>query len=88
MLKPKTENYRVKVMLYKLEAVSNKVTSRCHASIKIGTTSVMQMENNYFSQQHPNLKKTSHSSTQKSKLIISPFISTKLQGFMKIRRQS
>ena len=88
MLKPKTENFKVKVMLYKLEAVSNKVTSRCHASIRIGKTSNIKMEKNYISRQHPNSKRTLHSSTLKYKLIISLFIWIKLQDFMRKRKQS
>lgn len=38
MLKPKTHLFKVKVMLNKLEAVNNKVASRCHASLKICTS--------------------------------------------------
>lgn len=37
MLKPKTHLFKVKVMLNKLEAVNNKVASRCHAYLKICT---------------------------------------------------
>jgi len=74
-------------MLYKLEAVSNKVMSRCHASIKIGTKSNIKMEKKCISPQHPNSKKMLHSSTPKYKLIISQFTSMKSLGFMKTKRR-
>ena len=38
MIKPKTQQFKVKVMLIKLEAVNNRASTRCHASIKIGTS--------------------------------------------------
>lgn len=46
MIKPKTQSYRVKVMLIKLEAVTNRVATRCYASLKIGTSQPIQMEKN------------------------------------------
>lgn len=58
MLKPKSENFKVKVMLYKLDAVSNKVISRCHASIKIGKSLFTQTAKNFFSQQRLSSRKT------------------------------
>jgi len=51
MIKPKTQNFRVKVMLIKLEAVNNRVSTRCHASLVIGITSIMQMGMNNISKQ-------------------------------------
>jgi hypothetical protein len=35
MLKPKTHSFRLKVLLSKIEAVSNKVASRCHAFLRL-----------------------------------------------------
>lgn len=42
MIKPRTQNFRMKVMLIKLEAVNNRVATRCHATIMIGTIEITQ----------------------------------------------
>lgn len=38
MLKPKNHLFKVKIMINKLEAINNKVSSRCLATLQIGTT--------------------------------------------------
>ena len=38
MIKPRTQQFKVKVMLIKLEAVNNRVATRCHAALQVGTS--------------------------------------------------
>ena len=66
MIKPKSQSYKVKVMLIKLEAVTNRVATRCQASLKIGTTSPTQTVNNNSSKLLLNSGKMLPSSTAKS----------------------
>ena len=79
MLKPKTQAFRLKVMLNKLEAVSNKVVSRCIATFKIGTSSPTQTAKIQSSKPPPNSGKTQPYSTAKSSSTTSPSTSTKLR---------
>ena len=65
MIKPKTQQFRLKFMLIKLEAVINRVSTRCHASLKIGTSHPIQTMNSSFSKLPPNSRKIQHSSTVK-----------------------
>ena len=65
MIKPKTQQFRLKFMLIKLEAVINRVSTRCHASLKIGTPHPIQTMNNLSSKPLPNSKKIQHSLTAK-----------------------
>ena len=51
MIKPRTQTFKVKVMLIKLEAVNNRVATRCHASLKLGTVSPTQTAKNSSSKQ-------------------------------------
>ena len=57
MIKPKSQSYKVKVMLIKLEAVTNRVATRCQASIKIGTYFAIKTGINYSSRLLPNSRR-------------------------------
>jgi len=83
MIKPKSHLFKVKVMLNKLEAVNNKVASRCHAILKIGTIITMQTMMNFTLRPRPNSRRTWLSSTVKSSTIIIHFITIRLQGYTK-----
>jgi hypothetical protein len=53
MFKPRTQNFKVKVMLIKLEAAGNKVSTRCHASLTIGISLFIQTEMSSISKSSP-----------------------------------
>jgi hypothetical protein len=57
MLKPHTHTFKIKFHLIKLEAVNNKVSTRCHAYIRICISNhILENEDIYF-KATPELKK-------------------------------
>lgn len=86
MLKPKTHLFKVKVMLNKLEAVNNKVASRCHAYLKICKSFLKKKTKRSFSRYLLNSRKTSQYLIARSNIKIIPSIMMNLQDYMKINQ--
>ena len=86
MLKPKNHLFKVKVMLSKLEAVNNKVASRCHAYLKICTSFSNKKTKRLISRYLLNSRKMLQYLIARLNIKITPSIMMNLQDYMKINQ--